>query len=266
MAATDGVEQDREEHADRGRRQEERQDRAARGDLHRQRRADEQQADEQQHVVAVPERRPEPPHPGQQHARRAGPTAGTSQRSWRRPAPSSPRPSASIISMVGGVERLDRSGRSTWPWAMRTRTGSTAAAGGPRSVSVSSSLNDELGTTQRADELGGEHPLGLVEVAGHPADQTACGPRRPPCRGARSAASRRGPARPRPGRRPARRVEGDERRLRASSGRFGDGRLEERLPVLGGRAARSKARVDAVDPVVEGDAAARRRSRSPCRS
>ena len=43
------------------------QDRPAGGDLERERRADDQQPDQEQDVVAMPERRPEPPDPAEQH-------------------------------------------------------------------------------------------------------------------------------------------------------------------------------------------------------
>ena len=36
---------------------------------------------------------------------------------------------------------------------------------------MSSVLNEEFGHEERGDELGGEHPLGLVEAAGHPAGE-----------------------------------------------------------------------------------------------
>ena len=108
------VEQDREQHPDRGRRQEERQDRAAGRELERERRADHQQPDQDQDVVAVPERGPEPPDPGEQHPDDEHREQRTSRRSRdvrastaRGRARRSSRCRASVVA---------RCGRSTSPW------------------------------------------------------------------------------------------------------------------------------------------------------
>ena len=80
-----GVEEDRQQDRDRRRRQEERQRRPAGRDLEGERRPDHQQPDQDQHVVAMPETRPETPDPGQQDRRPPGPRAGASHRSWPHP-------------------------------------------------------------------------------------------------------------------------------------------------------------------------------------
>ena len=61
------IEQDRQQHPDGRGRQEVAEDRAPGRDLERERRPGEQQADQEDDVVAVPERRAEAPDPGQQH-------------------------------------------------------------------------------------------------------------------------------------------------------------------------------------------------------
>ena len=45
---------------------------------------DQQEPDQDQHVVAMPQARPEPPDPGQQDADDEAPRAAASRRSWRR--------------------------------------------------------------------------------------------------------------------------------------------------------------------------------------
>ena len=99
-----GVEQDRQQHRRWPRSAGSTAAQPAGGHLERERRADEQQADEHQHVVAVPERRPEPPDPGQQHPDRSGPRAGTSRPKLATSSgASSPSPSASIDSRSAAV-------------------------------------------------------------------------------------------------------------------------------------------------------------------
>ena len=54
----------------------------------------------------------------------------------------------------------------------RRDRGGCGVAGRARSAS---SLNEEFGDDQRRDELGGEHPLGLDQAAGHPPGQPRAG-------------------------------------------------------------------------------------------
>ena len=264
--ATLGVEQDRQEHRDRRGRQEERQRRPAGGDLERERRADEQQRrSARRTLLRCQSVGPEAPDPGQQHRRRAGPRAA-----------SQPAKLGDVGRGLAQAERVDlldvgvgRAGRPsrtmTSPWRICTPTASTASAAGRRAWSVSSGLNDEFGDEERADQLGGEHPLGLVEAAGHPPGQAGPRPRRPRCRGApsRSVASRTRAASVADGR-PARRVEPDERRRGrrrtgpASAVSSSDARSS------GVRSA-AKAVSIAADASLEARAAARRRSRSRSR-
>ena len=63
----------------------------------------------------------------------------------------------------------------TSPWRIVTRTGWTSAAAVARAVVVSGRLNDEFGTTSGAMSSAGQHPLRLVEPAGHPAGQARPG-------------------------------------------------------------------------------------------
>ena len=92
----------------------------------------------------------------------------------------------------------------TSPWRIVTRTtGDRPGRPVARACSVRGWLNEELGDDERADELGGEHPLRLVEAA------RPCG--RPAGSGLvdlgvaqlRAHRSRRGPAPPRCGRPPS---------------------------------------------------------------
>ena len=94
--------------------QEERQGRATGGDLEGEGRSDDQQADQDQDVVAVPERRPEPPDPGEQHHHH--------QDGEEQPAAEardvgevSRRPSSSIFSMSVAMSGATHSGRSPRP-------------------------------------------------------------------------------------------------------------------------------------------------------
>jgi hypothetical protein len=61
-----GVEEDRGEQPRRGQGNEEGHDRAVRGELQAERRRDQKEPDQQQRVVAVPEDRPEAPHPAEE--------------------------------------------------------------------------------------------------------------------------------------------------------------------------------------------------------
>ncbi len=66
------VKEDRDKHADRRRRQQERQGGPAGRQLERDRRGDEEEPDEDEDVVAVPQVAPEPPDPGEQQAHEHG--------------------------------------------------------------------------------------------------------------------------------------------------------------------------------------------------
>ena len=177
-------------------------------------------------------------------SRRRAPPAAASRRSWRRRAPPGAGPRASIFSMSVAVERRSPLRTMTSPWRIVTRTGCDRLGGlVARAVVVSVQAERRVRDDERRDELGGEHPLRLVEPAGHPAGQARLGSRRPRCRAARSARSRRGPGPPRSGRPPSARRRG--RRASPSPGPRGRGRRSRAglLPASGDEVGRER-RVD----------------------
>ena len=158
-------------------------------DLERERRPDDEQADQDQHVVAVPERPAGSARSRPAACRRRGPRAGTSRRSCAT--------SGSRLAEPERVDLLDVASASSCvavaddDLALEDRDrgpATTAAAALPRAWSVSSAAERRVRDDERGDELGGEHPLRLVEPAGHLAGEARPGLGRPPCRGARSAA------------------------------------------------------------------------------
>ena len=129
-----GIEQDRQEHPDRSGRDEELEDGSAGGDLEGQRGADEEHPDEHQDVVAVPEARPESPHPGEQHP--------DDQHGEQEPAAEArdvddvlAEPRATIFSMSAPVRRSPLRTMTSF-WTMSTMIGATAASAASRAVSV----------------------------------------------------------------------------------------------------------------------------------
>ena len=110
--------------------------------------------------------------------------------------------------------------------------------------------NEEFGHDERRDQLGREHPLRLVEVAGHPARELCPGLRPPPCRAARPAASLEDlRAACGPDRRPAGRVDPDQRAV-APSDRSGTAVSRSDVRSSGVRSA-PKAVSTRCDPLIE---------------
>ena len=121
----------------------------------------------------------------------------------------------------------------TSPWRIVTGTGATASAAFCARLGGQLEVERGVGDHERADDLGGEHPLGLVELARHPPGEAGpgvldlgvaqLGPQ-----GRVEDAGGFGPDG-----RPARRIEPDERRLRGV-GQVGQVGGEQRLAGLGG--------------------------------
>jgi hypothetical protein len=225
------VQQDRQQHPDGRRRQEVAEDRATGRDLERERRPREQQADQEDDVVAVPERRPEAPDPGQQHrddqdgeqqpAREAREIGGV--------LADAERPDGLD---VRGVESLavgddDLALRDADPDRIDGRGGRVAGPVGEGLV------ERRIRHDERGDELGRQHPLGRVEAAGHLAGEL-----RPRLRDVGLAQLEQ--QRPlehltclRPDLSPTGRVQRDEARP-CVLGEVRDRHLEQRSPLLGG--------------------------------
>ena len=137
-----------------------------------------QEPDQDQDVVAVPERRPEAPDPAEEHAHdEDGQQQPADEARDVRASPGS-SPSASIFSIRRSLIRSPLR-TMTSPWRIETRTGATASAA--LVARLGGELLAERGVRhdERADQLGGEHPLGLVEAAGHPARPAGSGSRPP---------------------------------------------------------------------------------------
>ena len=134
-----------------------------------------------------------------------------------------------------------------------------------RGLVVERLVERRVGHDQRRDELGGEHPLGLVEVAGHPAGQLR--PRLGHLGVAQLGPQGRveDPGRLGPDRRPAWRVDGQRASRVAVVRQVRDRRLEQRAAFLGGQVGRERG-VDPLRPAGRTRAPARRRWRSPSRS
>ena len=206
------VEQDREEHRDGCRRQEERERWPARCDLERQRRADDQQADEHEHVVPVPQARPEAPDPGQEHPddedREQEPARET--RDVRDGLAHPER--VDLLDIRGGQRRSaadDDLALADGDPDRRDAFGRFALGRG-RELVAERGIRDD----QRADEFGGEHPFGLVETAGHQAREARLRGLHPGVAQLRPQGRVQDAGRLGPNRRPARHVEPDERLLR----------------------------------------------------
>ena len=216
------VEQDRQEHRDRRGRQEERQRRAAGRDLEGERGPDDQQPDQDQDVVAMPERRAEAPQPGQQHPdhehRQEQPAAEAGHVGDRLAQPER-------VDLLD-VGRAQRRPVADDDLALADRDGDRRDRLGGLVARLLGQVEIERGVRddERADDLGGEHPLGLVELAGHPSGETRLACPRRPCRAARSAASHRGRAPIRSGPPPSPR----DRARRASPSRCRTGRAGRR--------------------------------------
>ena len=184
----------------------------------------------------------------QQHARRPAPRAAASRRSWRRRGASSLSPSASIFSISVAVSRrpvaddhLALADRD----ADRPRPLGGLVAGLGRELRAERRVRDD----QRADELGREHPLGLVEPAGHPAGQA---PVRVSATSVSRSSVRRVASRTRAAsvRTAAQRAASRPTSVaRGGVGQVRDGRLEERLAALRAEVGRER-RVDPGDPSV----------------
>ena len=196
---------------------------------------DEQQADQEQHVVAVPELGPEAPDPGEQQADDQHRRAANQPTKLATSSAVSLEPErVDLLDVVGGrAARRCRTMTSPWQDLDHDR-GDGLGGRGRAPASVSSALNDEFGDDERADELGGERPLGLVEAAGHPARRAGVRVSATSVsRSSRPQRARRGRARPRS--RTIGQRAGVERR-RASSARrrsrSGDGGLEQGRPLV----------------------------------
>ena len=106
-----------------------------------------QQADQHQHVVAVPEGRPEAPDPGQQHPDDERPRAGTSPRA-RRSRPRRRRAPSCVDRLE--VRGVDAVAAADDDLALEDRHDDRCRRRPrrqPRACSVRSSLNEELGTS-----------------------------------------------------------------------------------------------------------------------
>ena len=122
-----------------------------------------------------------------------------------------------------------------------------------RAVVVSVLAERRVRDDQRRDELGGEHPLGLVEAAGHPAGQAR--PGLGDLGVAQLGAQRRveDPGGLGPDGRPAARRRGRRASPSPRSDRSGHGGLEQGLPPVLGRELGRERRVDPVDAALEGE-------------
>ena len=242
------VEQDGQQHPDGRRRQEVAEDRAPGRDLERQRRPGEQQPDQEDDVVAVPERRSEAPDPGQQHR--------DDEDGQHQPA----REAREVRSVHADAERADRLDvRSVEALAVGDddlalgdadpdrvdgRRGRVARTVGEGLVERRV-RHDEWG-----DQLRRKRPFDRVEATGHLAGQL-----RPRLRDVRLAQFEEqrslehlaclgadlGPAGG---------IKRDEGRLRGL-GEIRDRDLEQRRPLLG-REVRAERGIDPVDPRLEG--------------
>ena len=232
------VEQDREDHPDRRGRQEVRQDRAAGGELERDRGAGDEQPDQHEHVVAVPEPRPEAPQPAEQDpdeqdaedrpAAEASRGPGPARRSARAHRSSRCRRSVSRSPLRTRISR----------WRTWTITGGTASTARASSWAVSSALNEEFGTTSGLMSSAARSRSRLDRGRRPSAPRAGSSSPRRRCRAVRPARARRGRGPPRfADGRPVGRRERRERRRDASSERFGIGDLEQRRALLrrGGR-------------------------------
>ena len=210
-----GVEQDREQHPDGRRRQEVAEDRATGRDLERERRSRRAAARSATSTLSRCQ------SVGRKRQIQASSIATVSTASRNQPAKWRGRrcvlaePERLDGLDVGGVEPLPVRGRRLGPARSRPSPAGRSRQRASCVWSVRVLVERRVRDDERGDELGRQHPLGLVEVAGHAGRRSSPGSGPPPCRAARYAAcasrTLRGLG---PDRRPAGRVDREQRGLR----------------------------------------------------
>ena len=175
-----GVEEDGDQDRDRRHGHDEGQGQAPGGQLQGKRREDQQEADQDEDVVAVPEVAPEAPDPAQQHDHEEG--------AEQEPAGLGPRGRArrrrarrrSIRAASTSVSRVPPR-TMTSPWRTSSSTGCDGRHA-PVALLVGELLAEgAVGDDVGGDQLGGEHPLGLRRPPAICSGEPVAGRPRPRC-------------------------------------------------------------------------------------
>ena len=242
-----GINKHRQEHRDGRRGQEERQGWPTGRDLERQGCADDQQTDQDQDVVAMPQLRAEAPDPAEEH--------DDHEDGEQQPTGEAGKV-GHLFAQSERIDLFDLGGIEPRALADQHFTledlhadivdrlrGTVPGLGGQLRA------ERRVGDKERTDQLARQHSLRLVEPAGHPAGESGPGFGD---LGIAQLSAQRGvehPRRLRSDRGPASCIEADQRGLRAVR-QVRDGRLEQRRTPVGGEV-RGKRRVDPDDPLLE---------------